>query len=112
MSFQIIGTPGCRDTKKCRLWFEQRGVGFHFVDLKKRALSAGELKSIASAASWDEMLDRESKAWKKRQLEWKEFDPLEELSNEPLLLKTPVVRRGSDVVIGYRPDEWQRFIEK
>ena len=109
MAFQIIGTAKCRDTKKCRLWFEQRGVSFHFLDVGKRALSPGELKSIALKTSWDDMMNRDSKAWSKRQLEWKDFNPEEELNEEPLLLKTPIVRSNSDVVIGYKPDEWERF---
>ena len=109
MSLQIIGSAKCWDTKKCRLWFDQRGISYHFVDLGKRALSSGELRSIAARNSWDEMLDRNSKAWAKNQLEWKEFDPEEELTADSLLLKTPVVRDGVDVVIGYEPTLWEHF---
>jgi arsenate reductase-like glutaredoxin family protein len=42
-----------------------------------------------------------------RQLEWKEFDAEEELNEEPLLLKTPIVREGKAAVIGYKPEEWE-----
>jgi len=104
---QIIGTAKCRDTKKCRLWFDQRGIAYHFVDLTKRPLSSGELKSIASRNTWDAMLDKEGKVWKSRQLEWKEFDAEEELNEEPLLLKTPIVREGKAAIIGYKPEEWE-----
>ena len=110
MSLQIIGTLKCRDTKKCRLWFDQRGIKYHFVDLGKRALSSGELKAIAVRNTWDEMLDRKSRAWSKKQLEWKDFDPEEELTEDPLLLLTPVVRNGNTAVIGYNPTSWEQFI--
>ncbi len=103
---QIIGTAKCKDTKKCRLWFDQRGISYHFVDLTKRALSPGELDSVASKTSWEQMLNKDGKVWKDRQLEWKEFDPREELLENPLLLKTPVVREGKAAIIGYKPDEW------
>lgn len=112
MALQIIGSAKCKDTKKCRLWFDSRGISYHFVDLSKRALSTGELNAIAARNSWDDMLDRNSKSWAKRQLEWKEFDPEEELTADPLLLKTPVVRSGYDTVIGYSPDSWAMFAEK
>jgi len=112
MSFQIIGTAKCRDTKKCRLYFEQRGISFHFLDLSKRALSPGELKSIAGKSSWNDMMNRDSKAWSKRQLEWKDYDPEEELNEEPLLLKTPIVRSSKKVVIGYNPGEWAGFSDE
>lgn len=91
------------------MWFDERGISYHFVDLAKRPLSSGELNAIASRISWDDMMNRDSKAWVKKQLEWKVFDPEEELSADPMLLKTPVVRDGSDVVIGYRPEEWTRY---
>ena len=108
---QIIGTAKCRDTKKCRLWFDQRGIDYHFVDLNKRALSPGELKAIADQTGWEEMLDRSGALWKKLQLEWKEFDTREELEEHPLLLRTPVVRRGTRVAIGHDPDAWAAFKE-
>lgn len=112
MALQIIGSAKCKDTKKCRLWFDARGISYHFVDLSKRGLSSGELNAIAARNSWDDMLDRKGKSWVKRQLEWKEFNPEEELTADPMLLKTPVVRNGYDVVIGYSPDSWVRFAEK
>ena len=109
---QIIGTAKCRDTKKCRLWFDQRGLDYHYVDLSKRSLSPGELQSIAAASSWEEMLDRDGKVWAKRQLEWKDFDPEEELNQDALLLKTPVVRDGRKAVIGLKPEAWAEMTGK
>ena len=109
---QVIGTAKCRDTKKCRLWFDQRGLSYHFVDVAKKPLSPGELKAIAAKNGWEAMLDKDGKAWAKKQLEWKEFDPEEELSDEPLLLKTPVVREGATAIIGYDPDAWAALTGK
>ncbi len=103
---QIIGTAKCRDTKKCRLWFDQRGITYHFVDLAKRTLSTGELKAIAAKTAWDDLIDKEGKAWAEKQLEWKEYDAFEELEEDIRLLKTPVVREGKEVVIGYNPEAW------
>ena len=109
---QIIGTAKCRDTKKCRLWFDERGISYHFVDLNKRPLSPGELESIAAKNGWDEMLNKKSRSWEKRQLAWKDFDPREELTEDPGLLLTPVVREGRDAVLGYRPEDWARLAGK
>lgn len=103
---QIIGTNKCRETKKCRLWFDQRGISYHFVDLNKRPLSEGELDAVARSTGWDALLNRKGKAWKERQLEWKEFDPRTELLETPLLLTTPIVRSGKTVVIGSDTDGW------
>jgi len=109
MITQIIGSAKCRGTQKCRRWFDERGIGYQYVNLAKRALSATELSAIARVVSWDDMMDDQGKVWASRQLAWKEFDPLEELLAHPLLLKTPVVRRDAMVVIGYRPRILERF---
>lgn len=106
---QIIGTLKCRNTRKCRLWFDQRGISYHFVDLDKRALSPGELNAIAQNRKWDSLMDTEGKEWKTRQLEWKNFDPKEELLECPKLLKTPILREGREVIIGYNETEWNRI---
>lgn len=109
---QIIGTAKCQDTKKCRLWFDQRGISYHFVDLAKRALSNGEWQAIAAGRDWDDLIDRDGRAWKKRQLAWKEYSPREELLEEPNLLRTPVLREGREVIIGYDPQAWERVAQK
>ena len=106
---QIIGTAKCKDTKKCRLWFDQRALSYNFVDFIKKPLSPGELKNIASGRSWDDLIDRNSKAWEKRQLAWKDYDPQQEVSECQQLLITPIVREGADVAIGYDPDSWERI---
>jgi len=108
---QIIGTPKCRETKKCRLWFDQRGLSYHFVDLSKRGLSPGELRSIAEKTGWNALLDRDGKVWASRQLDWKDFDAEEELLEHPLLLRTPVVREGRLVAVGPDPEAWGTIAE-
>ncbi len=109
---QIIGTASCRNTKKCRLWFDQRGISYHFVNLSKRSLSDGELQAIAQGREWDDLIDRDSKAWKKLQLEWKAYNPMEELSEEQGLLKTPILREGRTVVVGYDVQAWEAIAQR
>ncbi len=41
-----------------------------------------------------------------------EFDPEEEVLENPLLLKTPVVRNGKDATIGLALETWQVWIEQ
>ncbi len=107
MGIQIIGTKKCRETQKTERYFRERQYQYHFVDLSQRALSIGELKSITAAIGVDELIDTESKFYKKKGMAYMEFDPLEELEEHPELMKTPVVRNGSKAVLGFRPDQWE-----
>jgi len=38
------------------------------------------------------------------------YDPEEELLVDPLLFKTPIVRNGKLVTVGYRPEVWKDWI--
>ena len=40
-----------------------------------------------------------------------DYDPFEELLEQPMLLKTPVVRNGNNVTIGHKPEVWKTWIK-
>jgi len=109
MNIQIFGTKKCNDTKKAQRFFKERNIKFHFRDLTEKGLSNGELQNISRVISLDDLLDKESKQYKKRGLQYMVFDIEEEILEDPLLLKTPIVRNGKDATIGYQPDVWKRW---
>jgi arsenate reductase len=85
-------------------------VSVHFLDLRERALSPGELQNICRNLDPEELLDRESKEFLRRGLVYQVFDPLEEILKDPLLLRTPVVRYAREVTVGSRPEIWQSWL--
>lgn len=112
MNIQIIGTKGCSDTRKAERFFKERRVQFHFRDLNEKGLAKGELENITRVFSVDELIDREGKQFKKRNLQFMKFNVEEELLNDSLLLKTPIVRNGKEVTVGYQPDVWKKWIDE
>ncbi len=112
MNIQIIGTKKCRDTQKAERFFKERGVKYHFKDLLIKPLSKGELNNILRGYELEDLLDREGRQFKKRNLEYILFDTEEELLSDPLLLKTPIVRSGGRATIGFKPDVWKRWIDE
>ena len=111
MNIQVIGTKKCNDTKKAERFFKERGIKFHFRDLNEKGLSPGELENIMRVFNADELIDREGKDYKKRNLEFIIHNVEEELLNNPLLFKTPIVRNGNKVTIGNQPDIWKEWID-
>ncbi|MEE9431191.1 MAG: ArsC/Spx/MgsR family protein [Melioribacteraceae bacterium] len=107
MNIQIFGTKKCNSTKKTQRFFKERNIKIHFRDLTEKGLSNGELQNILRAVSLDDLLDTESKQYKKRGLQFMVFNLEEELLEDPLLLKFPIVRNGKEVTIGYEPDVWK-----
>lgn len=111
MGIQIIGTKKCRETQKTERYFKERGYSYHFVDLNQRSLSSGELTSVAAAVGAENLIDTESKLYKKKGMSYMEFDPIEELEEHPELMKTPVIRSGKKASIGFDPDFWKEILE-
>ena len=112
MNIQIIGTKGCSDTRKAERYFKERRIPFHFRDLNEKGLAKGEIENICRVFPVEELIDRESNQFKKRNLQFMKFDVEEELLSDPLLFKTPIVRNGKDVTVGYQPEQWKKWLEE
>ncbi|TVQ39691.1 MAG: hypothetical protein EA384_05515 [Spirochaetaceae bacterium] len=106
---QIFGRKKCRDTQKAERFFRDRGISYQFVDLQIKPMSPGELKSVLRTIETDALIDSQSAEYRQRAMQWMEYDPLEELARQPALIRTPVVRRGSDATVGHDPDGWLRL---
>ncbi|MCZ2223567.1 MAG: hypothetical protein LC122_08050 [Chitinophagales bacterium] len=74
-------------------------------------MAKGELDNITRVIPLEDLIDRESKRFKDRGMQYKVFDIEEELLSDPLLLKTPVVRNEKLVTVGYQPDVWKEWIK-
>ena len=109
MNIQIFGTKKCADTRKAERWFKERGIALHRVDLHDKGLSPGELKSVAARVGFEALLDREGARYRDRGLRAAApTGPRVEqiLLDDPLLLRTPIVRNGREATIGFEPDVW------
>jgi len=112
LNIQIFGIKKCSDTRKAERFFKERGINFQFRDLAEMGIAKGELENIQRSIPLDDLLDKESKQFKKRNLSYMVFNTEEELLGDPLLFKTPIVRNGKISTIGYAPHIWNEWIKK
>ncbi|GBF50671.1 glutaredoxin family protein [Leptospira ryugenii] len=112
MNLQIFGTKKCKETKKTQLFFQERRIPFQFINLAEKEMSKGELRSILGSVKLDDLIDTESKVYEEKNLKYMLYDKEEALLNNPLLIKTPVVRDGKRATIGYQPDVWKTWISE
>ena len=110
MNIQIIGTKKCRETQKAERFFKDRRIPYHFRDLSDKGLAKVELENISRVIPLDELIDRESKRFKDRGMQYMVFDIEEELLEDSLLIKTPVVRNGKLATVGYNPEVWGTWL--
>jgi arsenate reductase-like glutaredoxin family protein len=113
MNIQIFGTKKCQDTRKAERWFQERGIRFQAIDLKQKGMAPGELRSVAArVGGMEALIDREGKRYVDKGLKYAApTGPRIEniLLEDPLLLRTPIVRNGSQATLGYQPDVWEEW---
>ena len=110
MEVQIFGTQKSADTRKALRFFKERRAKVHFVDLKIRAASKGELTRFAQKFGAEALVDREAKRFKALGLGAAYYSDkkwMEILSEEPLILRQPLVRWQNRITIGVEEGEWR-----
>jgi arsenate reductase-like glutaredoxin family protein len=113
MEVQIFGIKKSPDTRKALRFFAERRVKTHFVDLQERATSPGELKRFAQKFGVEALIDRQSRRFLDRGMAAARFSEerwLEKLVEEPLMLRMPLVRHGSQLTLGDATETWQRWM--
>lgn len=113
-NLQLFGTRKCAETRKAERFFKERGVRFQLIDLAAKGMSAGELASVASKVGGAEaLIDREGKRYLERGLKYAApTGPriLQALADDPLLLRTPVVRCSAGATVGFCPEVWTAWL--
>jgi arsenate reductase len=109
MEVQVFGTRKSSETRAALRFFAERRIKVHFVDLKEKAASVGELRRFAQKFGTAALVDRESKRFAELGLRSAILSDerwLEKLSLEPLLLHMPLVRNQQQLTIGAAQETW------
>jgi arsenate reductase (glutaredoxin) len=90
-------------------------VKTHFVDLAQRAASPGELRRFAQKFGTDALVDRDGKRFEALGLAHAHLSDarwLDKLADDPLLLRTPLVRNGNLLTVGEAEATWREWCGK
>jgi len=112
MEIQIFGVKKCSDSNKAERYFKERKIPCQYRDLTIKGVSKRELENILRFYSAEEVIDTAGKRYKDRNLKFINHDIEAELLEDPLLFRTPIVRFGNLVTIGYRPEVWKNEVGK
>ena len=112
---QIFGTAKCKVTRAAQRFFADRRIRVQMIDLKEKGMSKGELASVARAVGGIRALyDAGSARVKERGLQHSAPDDArlaDLLLEDPLLLRTPIVRDGVRAAVGAAEETWRAFAE-
>jgi len=114
MDVQIFGMQKSSDTRKALRFFKERRAKVHFVDLKVKAASKGELTRFVQKFGVEAILDRTSKRFQDLGLGTAHYSDkkwLELLVEEPLLLSMPLVRNKNFLTVGVLEGTWKDWMK-
>lgn len=112
MSVTIYGIKNCDTMKKAFVWLDKAGVAYDFHDYKKAGVSKGDLEKWCKAAGWETVLNRAGTTFKK--LPESDKEGLNErkaialMMAQPSMIKRPVLDDGKHLLIGFKPDEYEK----
>ena len=109
MNIQIFGKSKSFDTKKAERYFKERRVKYQYVDLLRYGLSGKEFDAVLRGIGGiDNLIDWESHSEMITQMRYMDDRIAKEdkVFDDPALMRTPIVRNGKFVTVGYCPDVW------
>jgi arsenate reductase len=101
---QFLHKPNCSTCRKARHYMEKRGYQLYFRDLAKERLSPEELEKLIGKHDYKQFLNPRNGVY--RQKNMKENPPsrdeaIQMMSEEPNLIRRPVIVAGGRVVLGF-----------
>lgn len=112
MNIQIFGKSKCFDTKKAERYFKERRIKYQYVDLLRYGLSGKEFDAVLRGIGGiDVLIDWESKAPEVTLMKYMDDKRAKEdkVFENPSLMRTPIVRNGKQVTVGYHPEIWSQW---
>ncbi|HYO81012.1 MAG TPA: ArsC/Spx/MgsR family protein [Bryobacteraceae bacterium] len=110
LSAQIFGLKNSQSTRAAERFFRERNINVHFVDLKQKPMSPGEIRRFIERFTLRGLLDQEGKAWTAAGLQYlrvSDAEMLERIERSPDLLNLPLVRCANRITVGSDPEGWK-----
>ncbi|MFY0545203.1 Spx/MgsR family RNA polymerase-binding regulatory protein [Brevibacillus sp. H7] len=107
--------PSCTSCRKAKAWLAENGVTYEERHLFKNPPTAEELLEIIKMTTngMDEILSTRSQRFRNLEVDINDMtvsELLEMLSEEPQLLKRPILTNGEQLIIGYNQSAMKNLL--
>lgn len=112
MNIQIFGKSKCFDTRKAEQYFKERRIKYQYIDVNRYGLSGREFDSVLKGIGGiEQLIDWDRKTQEIMLMKYMDDTRAKEdkVFNDPSLMRTPIVRNGKQVTVGYHPDVWEQW---
>ena len=114
MSIQMYVSRKNFDTQKAERFFKERRIPVQLMDLKKHRLGEREIRVMLNAVGAENLIDRAEKKVKEHPACYYDRESLliPAIQEAPWLLKSPIIRNGTKVIVGWQPDALKEMAEE
>lgn len=113
VSVQIFGVKNSQATRAADRFFKERRVAIHFVDLKAKPMSPGEIRRFIDRFGLTGIVDSDGSAWADAGLKYmklSETELLGKIERDFRLLRLPLVRAGKLLSVGQDEAGWNAML--
>ena len=114
VSVQIFGVKNSPAARAAERFFKERSIAIHFVDLKQKPMSPGEIRRFVERFTLTGIVDSEGKAWTDAGLKYMKMSDSEllaKIEREPGLLRLPLVRCANRLSVGHDQEAWKSMAQ-
>jgi arsenate reductase len=112
----IYGIKNCDTMKKAFTWLDDHGVAYEFHDYKAAGIDAATLKAWSKQVGWEVLLNTRGTTWRKltpaQQAGVDETKAIRLMSENPSLIKRPVVESGRTLLVGFAPERYEAALKR
>ena len=114
MTVTIYGIRNCETMKKARAWLDAAGIAYDFHDYRSAGIEHDRLARWSKQVGWERLLNRAGMTFRmlpeadKAGLDRKKAISL--MLAKPSMIKRPVLDVGGKLLVGFKPDEYERAL--
>lgn len=113
MTVSLYGIKNCDTMKKARQWLDSHGIDYRFHDYKASGVERGDLEFWCREKGWETVLNRAGTTFRKlpddRKANLDEAAAIALMLEQPSMIKRPVLARESELLIGFKPEQYEHF---
>ncbi|MBB1062380.1 transcriptional regulator SpxA [Limosilactobacillus fastidiosus] len=113
----LYTSPSCTSCRKAKTWLQENGISFKERNIFSEPLNVSEIKNILRMTEdgTEDIISKRSKAYSKLNVDLNEL-PMEQLykmiSQNPGLLRRPIIVDEKRLQVGYNEDEIRCFLPR
>ena len=112
---KLYGIPNCGTVKKARVWLDEHGIPYEFIDFKKKSITEAMLSDWLRQVGWKKLLKKTGPTWGQLPDAVKasisdDASALPLLLDKPNVIKRPVLEHNGKVLAtGFNPTEYENL---